>query len=186
MDEVLVSPVVSDPLHILEICAVSDGAASLVLGHGGAGAPSRRAPGALAGCATATRQFGDPSARIPSVGMPIAAGSDHTSEVVGAVRRAMAMAGVAHADVDLIELADNTAWHLLAWPGCSVPAAGRADRLLETGGILPSTSGCRGVQRLPVLRRATTAQGDAAGHCELAWQLRGEATGARCAMRAWA
>lgn len=178
VEEVLASPVVSDPLHLLEICAVSDGAAALVLGTE---AQARRRGGRLvkvAGCATATGRFGDPAARIPTIAMPVLPGAVHTSEVVGAVRRAMGMAGVDHADVDLIELADNTAWHVLAWPELlGFAAPGEADRLLLDGEF--DVDG-----RLPInpsggflsFGEATTAQG-VLQTCELAWQLRGEAAG---------
>jgi len=57
--EVLASPMVSDPLHLLEICAVSDGAAAIVLGSE---AQARQRGGHLievAGCAIASGQFGD-------------------------------------------------------------------------------------------------------------------------------
>jgi acetyl-CoA acetyltransferase len=169
---------VSDPLHLLEICAVSDGAAALVLGTE---AQARQRGGPMvrvAGCAAATGQFGDPAARIPTVSQTLLPGVSHTSEVVGAVHRAMAQAGVSHADVDLIEMADNTAWHVLAWPelfGFAEP--GESDRLLANGGY-----GLAG--RLPInpsggflsFGEATTAQG-VLQVCELAWQLRGEAAG---------
>lgn len=54
MDQVTASPMVSDPLHLLEICAVSDGAAALQLGskqqalkrvgHAGGAWPAARCP----------------------------------------------------------------------------------------------------------------------------------------------
>jgi acetyl-CoA acetyltransferase len=178
VEDVLASPVVSDPLHLLEICAVSDGAAALVLGTE---EQARRRGGPLvrvAGCAAATGQFGDPAARIPTVSQTLFPGVSHTSEVVGAVQRAMAQAGVSHADVDLIEMADNTAWHVLAWPELfGFAAPGESDRLIANGGY-----GLAG--RLPInpsggflsFGEATTAQG-VLQVCELAWQLRGEAAG---------
>jgi acetyl-CoA acetyltransferase len=178
VEEVLASPVVSDPLHILEICAVSDGAAALILGSE---AQARQRGGQLiqvAGCATATGQFGDPAMRIPTVSMAAGSSTPHTSEVVGAVRNAYAMAGIGPADVDLVELADNTAWHVLAWPeffGFFEP--GQSDWMLDHGEL--DIGG-----RLPInpsggflsFGEATTAQG-VLQVCELAWQLRGEADG---------
>ena len=178
VDEVLASPLVSDPLHLLQICAVSDGAAALVLGTE---AQARARGGPLiqvAGCASATGQFGDPAARIPSVAMNPVPGVSHTSEVVGAVQRAMAMAGVGPQDVNVLEMADNTAWHVLAWPeffGLLEP--GQADWMLAHDEL-----GLSG--RLPInpsggflsFGEATTAQG-VMQVCELAWQLRGEASG---------
>ena len=177
VEEVLASPIVSDPLHILEICAVSDGGAALVLGTE---AQAKKRGGKLvqvAGCASASGQFGDPSARIPTVAMASATATPHTSEVVGAVRRACEMAGVGPGDIDLLEMADNTAWHILAWPeffGFFEP--GQGDWMLEHGEL-----GIEG--KLPInpsggflsFGEATTAQG-LLQVCELVWQLRQEAT----------
>ena len=177
VEEVLASPIVSDPLHILEICAVSDGGAALVLGTE---AQAKKRGGKLvqvAGCASASGQFGDPSARIPTVAMASATATPHTSEVVGAVRCACEMAGVGPGDIDLLEMADNTAWHILAWPeffGFFEP--GQGDWMLEHGEL-----GIEG--KLPInpsggflsFGEATTAQG-VLQVCELVWQLRQEAT----------
>ena len=177
VEEVLASPIVSDPLHILEICAVSDGGAALVLGTE---AQAKKRGGKLvqvAGCAIASGQFGDPSARIPTVAMASATATPHTSEVVGAVRRAYEMAAVGPGDIDLLEMADNTAWHILAWPeffGFFEP--GQGDWMLEHGEL-----GIEG--KLPInpsggflsFGEATTAQG-VLQVCELVWQLRQEAT----------
>lgn len=177
--DVLASPVVADPLHLLEICAVSDGAAALVLGSEDAarrlGVPLVK----VAGSAVATGQFGDPAIRIPTVAQNLVPDPvPHTSEVAGAVARAQAAAGIGPSDVDLLELADNTAWHVLAWPenfGFIEP--GKADWMLERGEL--SIEG-----RLPInpsggflsFGEATTAQG-VLQVCEIAWQLRGQATG---------
>ena len=178
VDEVLASPVVSDPLHILEICAVSDGAAALVLGSE---AQARQRGGPMirvVGCAIATGQFGDPSVRVPTVSTPFGSGAPHTSEVVGAVRSAFAMAGIGPADVDLLEMADNTAWHLLAWPeffGFHEPGSGDwrlAHGEFDIGAKLPlNPSG-----GFLSFGEATTAQG-VLQVCEVAWQLRGQAAG---------
>ena len=179
VDDVLASPTVSDPLRLLEICAVSDGAAAVILGSE---AQARRLGVPMvqvAGSAIATGQFGDPSIRTPTVSTLHRAGVPHTSEVVGAVRRALDLAGVGPADVDLIELADNTAWHVLAWPeffGWVEP--GQSDWMLEHGEM--NIDG-----KLPVnpsggflsFGEATTAQG-VLQVCEMVWQLR-EQAGAR-------
>ena len=178
VEEVLASPRVSDPLHLLEICAVSDGAAALVLGSL---EQARRRGGPLievAGCAIATGQYGDPAVRVPTVGMATGLDTPHTSEVVGAARAARAMAGVGPQDIDVLELADNTAWHVLAWPellGFFEP--GQSDWMLHHGQL--SLGG-----QLPInpsggflsFGEATTAQG-LLQVCELAWQLRGQAQG---------
>ncbi len=177
--EVLASPVVSDPLHLLEICAVSDGAAAVILGSE---AQARRAGGPMiqvAASAIATGRFGDPAARIPTVGSTPRPGVSHTSEVVAAVHRAWELAGIGATDIDLIEIADNTAWHILAWPELfGFYDAGRGDWMLDNGqleidGELPvNPSG-----GFLSFGEATTAQA-LLQICELAWQLRGQA-GAR-------
>jgi acetyl-CoA acetyltransferase len=170
---------VADPLHLLQICAVSDGAAALVLGSEQAarrlGVPLVQ----VAGSAVATGRFGDPAIRIPTVAQNLtAAAVQHTSEVGGAVARAQEAAGIGPADVDVLELADNTAWQVLAWPetfGFVEP--GKADWMLENGqfsleGELPiNPSG-----GFHSFGEATTAQG-VLQVCELAWQLRGQADG---------
>ena len=88
------------------------------------------------------------------------------------------MAGVGPDDIDLVELADNTAWHVLAWPeffGFFEP--GQSDWMLNHGEL-----GIDG--RLPInpsggflsFGEATTAQG-VLQVCELVWQLRRQAQG---------
>jgi len=178
IDEVLASPVVADPLHLFEICPVSDGAAAVILGTEAFANRAGNAPVRVAGCAIATGQFGDPARRIPTVSSTVRPGVAHTSEVVTAVRRAFDMAGVGPDDVDVLEMADNTAWHILAWPElfefCEPGAAdwmidrGRFDigsdlSLNPSGGFLSSGE-------------ATTAQA-VLQVCELTWQLRGQAEG---------
>ena len=178
VEEVLASPIVADPLHLLEICPVSDGAAAVILGTEAFAGRAGNAPVRVAGCAIATGQFGDPARRIPTVSSTVRPGVAHTSEVVTAVRRAFDMAGVGPDDVDVLEMADNTAWHILAWPElfefCEPGAAdwmidrGRFDigsdlSLNPSGGFLSSGE-------------ATTAQA-VLQVCELTWQLRGQAEG---------
>ena len=178
VEEVLASPIVADPLHLLEICPVSDGAAAVILGTEAFANRAGNAPVRVAGCAIATGQFGDPARRIPTVSSTVLPGVAHTSEVVNAVRRACDMAGVGPGDVDVLEMADNTAWHLLAWPelfGFCEPGAadwmidqghfdiGRDLSLNPSGGFLSSGE-------------ATTAQA-VLQVCELTWQLRGQAEG---------
>lgn len=188
--DVMASPMVADPLHLLEICPVSDGAAAVVLGSEAAlkrvGARAVR----VAACVAATGQFGDPARRIPTVSSTVSSDTPHTSEVATAVARAFDMAGVDPGDVDLLEMADNTAWHLLAWPEIfGFHAAGASDHLLATGHF--AIDG-----RLPLnpsggflsFGEATTAQA-VLQVCELTWQVRGQAdghqvNGARVAMSA--
>lgn len=179
VDDVLASAMVSDPLHILEICAVSDGAAALVLGTEEQARATGRPLVQVAGCAIATGQFGDPAARVPTVSTPLGGGTSHTSEVVGAVQRAMRMASVGPEDVDVLEMADNTAWHVLAWPELfGFYEAGQGDWMLNNG-KLSIEGGALAINPsggFLSFGEATTAQG-VLQVCELAWQLRNQATG---------
>ena len=178
IEEVLASPVVADPLHLLEICPVSDGAAALVLGSAKYASRTGHKLVEVAGCAVATGSFGDPARRIPTVSSTVRPGVSSTSEVVTAVRRSWEMAGIDPADVDLLEMADNSAWHILAWPELfGFYEQGKGDWMLEhgeldIGGTLPvNPSG-----GFLSFGEATTAQA-VLQVCELTWQLRGQAEG---------
>lgn len=181
VEEVLASPMVSDPLHLHQICAVSDGAATLILGTEEQVRRCGVMPLRLASSGVATGSFGDSSLRIPTVSTvksPDQQSVNHTTEVVSAVNHALNMAGVGLEDINVLELADNTAWHILAWPelfGFFEP--GQTDWMLDRGEL-----GLNG--KLPInpsggflsFGEATTAQG-VLQVCEAAWQLRGQASG---------
>lgn len=178
VDDVLASPLVAEPLHLLEICAVSDGAASVILGSYEQAVRLGVPLIEVAGSAVATGEFGDPSVRIPTVSMNPIPGAQHTSEVATAAARALAAAGMEPGDVDFLEIADNTAWHVLAWPemlGFVDP--GKSDWMLqngefEIGGTLPiNPSG-----GFLSFGEATTAQA-LLQVCELTWQLRKQSAG---------
>lgn len=176
VEDVLASALVADPLHLLEICPVSDGAAALVLVSD---AVARRlgADGVqVAGCAIATGSFGDPARRIPTVASTVTPGVSHTSEVATAVDRAFAMAGVERSDIDLLEMADNTAWHILSWPeifGFYEP--GKGDWMLENGRLsIDGDLALNPSGGFLSFGEATTAQA-IMQICELVWQLRGQA-----------
>lgn len=178
VDEVLGSPMVSDPLHLLEICPVSDGAAAVILGSEALARRAGSKPVRVAGCAISTGQFGDPARRIPSISSTVRSGVSHTSEVVSAVERAMAMAGIGHDDIDLIEMADNSAWQLLAWPEqFGFYGAGQGDWMLENGKLeIDGSLALNPSGGFLSFGEATTAQA-VLQVCELTWQLRGQAGG---------
>jgi len=190
VEEVLASPLVADPLHLYEICAVSDGAAAVILASEAVARRLGRAAIRVAGCAVASGTFGDPARRIPTIASAVRDGIPHTSEVTGAVSRAFDMAGIGPEDIDVLEMADNTAWHLLAWPelfGFYEP--GKGDWMLANGRL-----GIEGDLALNPsggflsFGEATTAQA-LMQVCEITWQLRHDAHGrqvpnARAAMTA--
>ena len=90
----------------------------------------------------------------------------------------MTMAGVGAADVDVLEMADNTAWHLLAWPelfGFAEP--GQSDWMLKNGRYaIDGELALNPSGGFLSFGEATTAQA-VMQICELVWQLRGEAGG---------
>lgn len=178
VEEVLSSPMVSDPLHLLQICPVSDGAAAVILCSQDYARRSSRKSIAVAGCAVATGHFGDPARRIPTVSSTVRPGIAHTSEVAAAVSRACEMAGIGVESIDVLEMADNTAWHLLAWPeifGFYEP--GQGDWMLENGRLaIDGTVAINPSGGFLSFGEATTAQA-VMQICELVWQLRGEAGG---------
>ena len=100
------------------------------------------------------------------------------------------MAGIGPEDVDVLEMADNTAWHILAWPeqfGFYEP--GKGDWMLENGKLaIDGDLAINPSGGFLSFGEATTAQA-VLQICELTWQLRGQAEGhqvpgARVAMSA--
>ena len=182
LDDVRNSPVVSDPLRLLDICATSDGAAALVVSsmewardHG------HRNPVRVAGISTVSPTYPDPVIDLPYLAADSLAGSTGATvgfkESIGA--RAYSEAGLGPADVDVAEVYDLSSAMELDWyEQLGFCAAGEAERLLRDGdtaigGRLPvNPSGGLGA-----FGEAVPAQA-IAQVCELVWQLRGTA-GAR-------
>ena len=178
VEEVLASPMVADPLHLLEICPVSDGAAAIILGTEKYTRKTGRKPVEVAGCAIATGQFGDPASRIPTVSTNVLPNVSHTSEVVNAVNHACEMAGIGPEDVDVLEMADNTVWHLLSWPELfGFYEHGQGDWMLDNGKLeIGGQLSVNPSGGFLSFGEATTAQA-VLQICELTWQLRGDAEG---------
>ena len=178
--DVLASPVVADPLHLLDICATSDGAAAVVLTstdyarrHGLADPVRVRA------ISTVTPTFPHAVIDMPLLatdpapdGLP-----DLTfKQSIGAA--AYEEAGIDPADVSLAEVYDLSTALELDWiEDLSLCKQGEAESLLRAGdtslgGRIPvNPSG-----GLACFGEAVPAQA-LAQVCELTWQLRGQATG---------
>jgi len=176
LEEVLSSPMVSYPLRLYEICAVSDGAAAAILCSKEKIRQFSTHPVWVASSAVATMQFGDPQIRVPEVSTNALPTVPFTSEVTLAVRRAFELAGMGPTEIDFVELQDNSVGQELFMPeawGLAEP--GECDRLVEAdetypGGRLPiNPSG--GFQSFG---EATTAMG-LFQVAQATWQLRGEA-----------
>lgn len=181
-EEVLASPVVCDPLRLLNICATSDGAAALVLcSEDYARARGRGGGVTVDAVATVTPTF--PSTLIE---MPDFA-TDSSVTVAGEMRpgfrstiapAAYDEAGIGPDDVDVAEVYDLSSALELDWyEDIGLCKAGEAEGLLRDGettigGRVPvNPSG-----GLSCFGEAVPAQA-IAQVCELVWQLRGHAQG---------
>jgi acetyl-CoA acetyltransferase len=181
--EVLDSPVVSDPLHLLDICATSDGGAALVLMSeakaeqlAAAGRPTVR----IRGVASITPQFPNTVLEMPNfatdssavVAPPAKTFMDSIAHV------AYEQAGIGPDEVDVAEVYDlATALELDWYEHLGLCGPGEAEKLLRDGdttigGRVPvNPSG-----GLACFGEAVPAQA-IAQVCEITWQLQGRAEG---------
>jgi acetyl-CoA acetyltransferase len=185
VDDVMASPVVADPLRLLDICATSDGAAAVVLSsmdfakRHGAGSPVR-----VAAVSTVTPRFPNTVIEMPNFATDsaaVVAAAPHTfrDSIAGA---AYDEAGVSPEDVDVAEVYDlSTALELDWYENIGLCKPGEAEKLLRDGdtalgGRVPvNPSG-----GLACFGEAVPAQA-IAQVCELTWQLRGQADGRQVA-----
>lgn len=179
--EVAASPVVADPLRLLDICATSDGAAALVL----AAPDLARRRGVrdtvrIRAVSTATPEYPRADLDLPDIATDSAAVPEPPAAFRPSIaRRAYEEAGLGPGDLSLAEVYDlSTALELQWYEDLGLCAAGEGAKLLREGvtalgGRLPvNPSG-----GLASFGEAVPAQA-IAQVCELTWQLRGRA-GAR-------
>jgi len=183
VEDVLNSPVVSDPLRLLDICATSDGGAALVIASA---EWAKRHLGSLEGAvrikgvSTATPRYPQSMLELPDIA------TDSTAVVAAPdmgfkdsiAHTAYEQAGIGPEDVDLAEVYDlSTALELDWYEHIGLCAKGEAEGLLRSGatalgGRIPvNASG-----GLSSFGEAIPAQA-IAQVCELTWQLRGQADG---------
>ena len=182
IDDVRNSPVVSDPLRLLDICATSDGGAALVVSSlEWAEAHGHKNPVRVAAISTVSPAYPDPVIDLPYLAADSTAAASPTKrgfkESIGA--RAYDEAGLGPDDIDVAEVYDLSSAMELDWyEQLDFCEPGDAERLLRDGetaigGRLPvNPSGGLGA-----FGEAVPAQA-IAQVCELVWQLRGQA-GAR-------
>jgi acetyl-CoA acetyltransferase len=178
LEEVLDSPMVSDPLRLLMICATSDGGAALVLSSLEYAKRHTTDPVRIAAVSTVTPTYPDGVIDMPNFATDSAAAAPPAAtpfkdSIAG---RAYEQAGLAPEDVDLAEVYDLSAALELDWyEHIGLCARGEAERLLRDGdtalgGRVPvNPSG-----GLSCFGEAVPAQA-IAQVCELAWQIRGQA-----------
>ena len=177
----LASPIVADPLHLLEICATSDGAAALVL-CSAEYARARGVPDAVRvrAVSTVTPTFPNAVIEMPNFatdsGASAAAPERTFRDSIAAA--AYEEAGIGPEDLDLAEVYDLSSALELDWyENIGLCKQGEAERLLNDGdttigGRIPvNPSG-----GLACFGEAIPAQA-IAQVCELTWQLQGRAAG---------
>ncbi|UUU27901.1 lipid-transfer protein [Streptomyces sp. DSM 40750] len=179
-EEVAASPVVADPLRLLDICATSDGGAALLLSsvefarrHGVA------EPVRIRAVSTVTPRYPNAVLDLPDIATDSAVAVAQPDETFRAsiARAAYEEAGIGPEDLSLAEVYDlSTALELQWYEDLGLCGEGEAAKLLRDGvttlgGRIPvNASG-----GLASFGEAVPAQA-IAQVCELVWQLRGEAT----------
>jgi acetyl-CoA acetyltransferase len=180
-DDVAASPVVSDPLRLLEICATSDGGAAIVVSSlDYAKAHGHDDPVRIAGISLQTPTYPDTVLDLPYLASDSAAAvaaPEHPFKD-SIAQRAYSEAGVGPDDLDVAEVYDLSSALELDWyEQLGLCERGEAEKLLREGatsigGRIPvNPSGGLGA-----FGEAVPAQA-IAQVCELTWQLRGQAGG---------
>ncbi len=180
IEDVRTSPIVADPLRLLDICATSDGAAAIVVSSlDYARSCGIDKPVRIAGVSTATPSYPNPVIELPNFATDSGAGSgpQPTLGFKDAIApRAYEEAGVGPADLDLAEVYDlSTALELDWYEHIGLCERGEAEKLLRAGdttigGRIPvNPSG-----GLACFGEAVPAQA-IAQVCELVWQVQGRA-----------
>ena len=181
VEDVLTSAVVSDPLHLLDICATSDGAAAVVLCSTAYAAKHGIGGGVrINAISTVTPTFPQTVIDMPLLSTDatnaVAAPEQTFKESIG--QAAYDEAGIDPADVSLAEVYDLSTALELDWiEDLQLCKRGEAEALLRAGdttigGRIPvNPSG-----GLACFGEAVPAQA-LAQVCEVTWQLRGQAQG---------
>jgi acetyl-CoA acetyltransferase len=176
-EDVAASPMIADPLRLMDVCATSDGAAALIVCSldyarkiGKANAPR------VAAISTVTPTFASSVVEIPDLATDSAVVADAMSFRAALPKKAYEEAGVGPEDVSFAEVYDlSTALELDWMEDLQLCARGDAAAMLRSGatrigGRLPiNASGglCSFGEAVPAQALAQV--------CELAWQLRGHA-----------
>jgi len=180
VEEVLASPMVADPLRLLEICATSDGGAAVVLCSLEYARRHTTNPVRVAAISTVTPTYPNTIIEMPNLATD--------SSAVAAIPERPFKASIAHAayeeagigpdELSLAEVYDLSCALELDWyEDIGLCKAGEAEKLLNDGdttlgGRIPvNASG-----GLACFGEAVPAQA-IAQVCEVTWQLRGQASG---------
>jgi acetyl-CoA acetyltransferase len=181
IDDVNASPIVSDPLRLLEICATSDGAAALVVcSMDYARSKGVTDPVRISAVATVTPSYPNTVIEMPNFATDSAFGVPEPERTFrdSIAHAAYEQAGLGPEDLSLAEVYDlSTALELDWYENIGLCAPGEAERLIDEGvtalgGRVPvNASG-----GLACFGEAVPAQA-IQQVCELTWQLQGRAEG---------
>jgi acetyl-CoA acetyltransferase len=181
IEDVNASPIVSDPLRLLEICATSDGAAALVVcSMDYARARGVTDPVRISAVATVTPSYPNTVIEMPNFATDSAFGVPEPERTFrdSIAHAAYEQAGLGPEDLDLAEVYDlSTALELDWYENIGLCPPGEAERLVDEGatalgGRVPvNASG-----GLACFGEAVPAQA-IQQVCELTWQLQGRAEG---------
>ena len=178
--DVLASPVVADPLTLLEICATPDGAAAVILTSKEFARTRTTNPVKIAAISTVTPTYPQTILELPGFATDAAVGLTPPDRPFrdSIAHAAYEEAGLGPDDLDTAEVYDLSSALELDWyENIGLCAEGEAEGLLrdgatEIGGRIPvNPSG-----GLACFGEAIPAQA-LAQVCELTWQVRGQATG---------
>ena len=180
LEDVMSSELVADPLHLLDICATSDGAAALVLSSMDFARKHTTDPVKIAAVSTVTPVYPNNIIEMPNLATDSKAGVGlpEVGFKESIAHGAYEEAGLGPEDMSLAEVYDlSTALELDWYEQIGLCPPGDAEKLLRDGettigGRVPVNPsgglGCFG--------EAVPAQA-IAQVCELTWQLRGQAEG---------
>jgi acetyl-CoA C-acetyltransferase len=173
IEEILASPLVCDPIHLLEICAPNEGAAAVVLSSWDTAHKYTATPLAIEACVHTIAQYSS-DFRVPIESMSAKVVNPSPTET--ASRKAYEQAGIGPEDLDVVELQDTDAFcELEAYEKLGLCGPGESGRLIDEG--VTAMGG-----RLPVnVSGGLISKGEPVGAshlgqiAELVWQLRGQA-----------
>jgi len=180
VEDVLASPMVSDPLRLLQVCTTSDGAAAVVLSSLEYARSRGADPVRVSAVSTITPTYPQTIIEMPYLATDSAAVAAPPERLFrdAIAHAAYQEAGIGPEDLDLAEVYDlSTALELDWYENIGLCKQGEAERLINDGdtalgGRIPvNPSG-----GLACFGEAVPAQA-IAQVCELTWQLRGQAQG---------
>lgn len=144
-DDVLASPMVADPFHLLDCATTSEGGCALVLAHPDVATRCRTQPVWILGCGSDS--YGPSYTVAPVWELTPRPGAEPAGRVgAAAAAAAFAMAGLGPADVDVAELYDPFSFEILRQLevfGFCGPGEGGAmveSGAIGPGGVLPVTT----------------------------------------------